>query len=226
MPMLFGPCPSIVSAVVAGLQPGDLVGFTFLLGTLAMFGASIFFFFERGQVAAPWKTSLLVAALVTTIAAANYAFMSFLWFTAHVSPTEFRYLDWILTVPLICLQFYLLLQAAGARPSLGLLWRLVSSSVWMLVCGYIGQAIDPAETVLWGAVATLGYAVLLFEISLGEAHRLSAIKGDDVASDAGEVRIKRTFDLLFPFHLHRLGDLSAGLHDDARQPARRGCVRT
>lgn len=185
--------------MLAVLAQGDLVGFTFLLGTLAMFGASIFFFFERRQVAEQWKTSLLVAAVVTTIATANYAFMSYLWITAHVAPNEFRYLDWLLTVPLICLQFYLLLDAAGARPSSGLLWRLVSASLWMLIAGYIGQSIDPQQTILWGAVSTLGYAVLLFEISLGEVDRLSSSADHPASSSAGTGRVKRTFDLLFRF---------------------------
>ena len=173
------------------LQKGDLTGFTFLLSTIAMFGASVFFLFERGQVPDRWKTSLLVAALVTLIASVNYAFMSTLWINTGVSPDEFRYLDWFLTVPLICLQFYLLLEASGAQPGRGMLWRLVLASVWMLALGYVGQVVQPDQSVLWGALSTVGYAVILFEISVGEAKQLSK-------SGPAE-QIKRTFDLLFWF---------------------------
>ena len=113
------------------LQHGDFVGFTFLLVLLAMWGAGLFFLFERAQVPDRWKTSLLVASLVTLVAGMNYALMSGVWLTSHVSPTEYRYLDWFLTVPLICVQFYLVLEASGARPGQGMLWRLVGASLWM-----------------------------------------------------------------------------------------------
>ena len=156
------------------LEPGDFVGFTFLLGTLAMWGAGLFFLFERAQVPARWRTSLLVASLVTVIAGMNYALMSAVWLTSHTSPMELRYFDWFLTVPLICLQFYLLLEASGARPGGGILWRLVGASVWMLAAGYIGQVLDPGQSILWGAVSTLGYAAVLFEISFGEAKHVSS----------------------------------------------------
>ena len=186
---MLSPCLCMVADAI--LRRGDLTGFTFLLSTLAMFGAAVFFLFERAQVPDAWKTSLLVASLVTLVAGTNYVLMSAMWLTMGVSPTEYRYLDWFITVPLICLQFYLLLEASGAHPGRGMLWRLVLASWWMLGAGYVGQAIDPGETILWGAVSTVGYAVILFEISFGEARHLSRVGTDD--------RAKRTFDLLFWF---------------------------
>ena len=59
----------------AAMKSGDLVGFTFFIGTMAMFAASVFFYFERQTVSDKWKTSLLVSALITTIAAAHYMYM-------------------------------------------------------------------------------------------------------------------------------------------------------
>ena len=60
--------PSHDSFLGVLLEHGDFVGFTFLLGTLAMWGAGLFFLFERAQVPGRWRTSLLVASLVTLIA--------------------------------------------------------------------------------------------------------------------------------------------------------------
>jgi len=57
------------------LQPGDVTGFTFFVGLMAMFAASVFFFFERSNVDGKWKTSLLVSGLITMIAAAHYYYM-------------------------------------------------------------------------------------------------------------------------------------------------------
>ena len=57
------------------LRPGDVVGFTFFTGYMAMFAASVFFFFERSQVEGHWKTSLLISGLITMIAAVHYFYM-------------------------------------------------------------------------------------------------------------------------------------------------------
>ena len=112
----------------SALQQGDLVGFTFFIGTMAMGAASVFFFIERSAVSDKWKLSLLVSGLITAIAAAHYWYMREFWVTTFTgtnastaSPTEFRYIDWLLTVPLMCTEFYLLLKAAGA--SINMLWR-------------------------------------------------------------------------------------------------------
>ncbi|MGI9160551.1 MAG: bacteriorhodopsin, partial [Saprospiraceae bacterium] len=56
----------------ADLAQNDYVGFTFFIGYMAMFAASVFFFFERGQVDGKWKTSLLISGLITMIAAVHY----------------------------------------------------------------------------------------------------------------------------------------------------------
>ena len=171
--------------------PNDFVGYTFVTTTLAMAAAAVFFFVERTRVPGRWRPSLLVAAIVALVSSVNYVFMSIIWIHVHVRPLELRYLDWLLTVPLICVQFYLLLSGAGARPGRGMLWRLLGASVWMLGFGFVGQAIDQDQTMLWGGVSTLGYAAILLEVSLGEAF---------LQQDTGEnAEIKSTYDLLFRF---------------------------
>ena len=41
----------------ANLAAGDVIGFTFFIGYMAMFAATVFFFFERQNVTGKWKTS-------------------------------------------------------------------------------------------------------------------------------------------------------------------------
>ena len=94
--------------LASGLQSGDLVGFTFFLGSVAMLAATVFFFVERSSVADEWKLSMTVSGLITLIAAVHYYYMRDVWVSSYMSPTEFRYIDWILTVPLMCVEFYLL----------------------------------------------------------------------------------------------------------------------
>jgi bacteriorhodopsin len=165
------------------LDPNDYVGFTFFIGYMAMFAASVFFFFERGSVDKKWKLSLLVSALITGIAAVHYAYMRDYWGVHQESPTFFRYVDWTLTVPLMCVEFYLLTKAAGAKKSL--LWKLIIASVWMLVAGYIGESFNPeggdtAHSVTWGVISTIGYLYILYTVWFGEVAQLAESSGSDV----------------------------------------------
>ena len=101
--------------LLAQLKSGDYVGFTFFIGSMAMAAATVFFFFQISQVEGKWKDSLLVSGLITFIAAVHYFYMRDFWAENQASPTEFRYIDWILTVPLMCVEFYLILKAFGAK---------------------------------------------------------------------------------------------------------------
>jgi len=160
----------------AGLSSNDYVGFTFFIGYMAMFAASVFFFFERQQVEGKWKTSLLIAGLITMIAAVHYYYMRDVWLTTGQSPTQFRYIDWILTVPLMCVEFYLILKAFGAK--IGLLWKMIGYSLVMLVAGYLGETAFRSSSVVWGIISTAGYLGILYEVWLGSASKLAGNSKD------------------------------------------------
>ena len=95
----------------------DPVAITFFIGYMAMFASAVFFFVERGSVDGKWKTSLLVSGLITGIAAVHYYYMRDFYLQTGSSPTAFRYVDWTLTVPLMCVEFYLLTKPFGAKGS-------------------------------------------------------------------------------------------------------------
>jgi bacteriorhodopsin len=160
----------------AGLAPNDYVGFTFFTGYMSMLAASIFFFFERQRVEGKWKASMLIAGLITFIAAVHYFYMRDVWINTGQSPTQFRYIDWVLTVPLMCVEFYLILRAFGAK--IGLLWKMIGFSLWMLVTGYLGETVFRSNSVLWGIISTLGYVGILYEVWLGSASKLAANSND------------------------------------------------
>jgi bacteriorhodopsin len=160
----------------------DPIAFTFFIGYMAMFAASIFFFFERGQVEGKWKLSLLVSGLITGIAAVHYYYMRDHYMATGENPTALRYIDWTLTVPLMCVEFYLLTKAAGAKKSL--MWKLIIASAWMLVTGYIGEAFNPeggdtTHSVLWGVLSTLGYVYVLYTAWFGEVAKLAEKSQDE-----------------------------------------------
>ena len=168
--------------LAATLQPGDYVGFTFFIGSMAMLAATVFFFMEMRNVEGKWRTSLLVSGLITFIAAVHYYYMRDFWVVNQTSPTEFRYIDWILTVPLMCVEFYLILKAFGAK--MGLLWKMIFYSVWMLVTGYLGETVFRDSSALWGAISTLGYAGIFYEVWFGSAKELSNNSNDPVLQKA------------------------------------------
>ncbi len=158
------------------LQPGDYVGFTFFIGSMAMLAATVFFFLEMKNVEGKWRTSLLVSGLITLIAAVHYYYMRDFWVANGTSPTEFRYIDWILTVPLMCVEFYLILKSFGAKMSL--LWKMIGYSLFMLITGYLGETVYRDSSALWGAISTIGYAAIFYEVWFGSAKKLAKNSND------------------------------------------------
>lgn len=172
---------SLLLADIVAIPVDDPVAFTFFTGYMAMFAASVFFFFERSRVDDKWKLSLLVSALITGIAAVHYFYMRDYYTATGENPTALRYIDWTLTVPLMCVEFYLLTKAAGAK--LSLMWKLIIASAWMLVAGYIGEAFNPeggstSHSVLWGALSTVGYIYVLYTTWFGEVKQLAVASGN------------------------------------------------
>lgn len=164
------------------IEAGDVVGFTFFIGTMAMLAATVFFFAERKSVSEKWRLSLTVSGLITGIAAVHYYYMRDYYLTFGSSPTEFRYIDWILTVPLMCVEFYLLTRPYGAKAKT--LFALILASVGMLVTGYIGEAIQPESTILWGTISTLFYLYIVYEVFAGSVAKLTKASNNPALNQA------------------------------------------
>ncbi len=80
---------------------------------MALVASTAFFFLETQRVSAKWKTSLTVSGLVTLVAAVHYFYMRDVWVNTGDTPTVYRYIDWLITVPLLMVEFYLILRAIG-----------------------------------------------------------------------------------------------------------------
>lgn len=160
------------AASSATLNPGDFVGISFWLISMALVASTVFFFLERDRVAAKWKTSLTVSGLVTLVAAVHYFYMREVWVTTGSTPTVFRYIDWLITVPLLMIEFYLILSAITKVP-VGVFWRLMIGTLVMLVGGYLGEA---GYMAVWPAfiIGMVGWAYILYEIFMGQASKINA----------------------------------------------------
>jgi len=167
---------SVANAVTTQLQTGDFVGISFWLVSMAMLAATAFFFLEAGNVAPAWRTSIIVAGLVTGIAFFHYLYMRGIWVETRTTPTVYRYIDWLITVPLLMVEFYLILKAVG-KANAGMFWRLLIGSIVMLLGGYLGEA-NYIPSMLGFIIGMAGWIFILYEIFSGEAGKAAAKSGN------------------------------------------------
>jgi bacteriorhodopsin len=163
-------------ALAAGvmLKSDDFVGISFWLISMALVASTAFFFLETQRVAGKWKTSLTVSGLVTMVAAVHYFYMREVWVETGSTPTVYRYIDWLITVPLLMIEFYLILSAITKVPT-GVFWRLMVGTLVMLVGGFLGEA---GYLAVWPAfiIGMVGWVFILYEIFAGQAGKISAEK--------------------------------------------------
>ena len=153
----------------------ELANFSFWLATAIMLASTVFFFIERNDVSGKWKTSITVAGLVTGIAFWHYLRMSEMN-AAGEATTVYRYVDWLITVPLQIVEFYLILAAVTAVTS-ALFWRLLGASLVMLVFGFLGEA-GLLDATLGFVVGMAGWIYIIYEVFSGEASKLAASSGN------------------------------------------------
>jgi len=164
------------------LRPEDIVGVTFWIISVAMVASTAFFFLEGNSVSKHWSTSVRVAGLVTLIAAVHYYYMREVWISTGENPNVYRYIDWLLTVPLQMVEFYLILAAVGAATA-GMFWRLLLGTLIMLVAGYLGEAGSINATVGF-IVGMAGWIYILYEVFAGEAAQASASSNSEAQKTA------------------------------------------
>jgi bacteriorhodopsin len=164
--------PSTLLAATGDLKPDDFVGVSFWIISMALIAATAFFFLEIQRVSAKWKTSLTVSGLVCLVASVHYLYMRDIWVATGDTPTVFRYIDWLITVPLLMVEFFLILSAV-TKVSSGVFWRLIIGTLVMLVFGYLGEA-GLMNAWLAFILSMAGWAFIIYEIYMGEAGKVNA----------------------------------------------------
>ena len=92
------------------LASDDFVGISFWIISMACLAATAFFFLERSAVPSGWKVSITISGIVTGIAFINYIYMREIWISNGDISILYRYIDWLITMPLLMLQFYFVLS--------------------------------------------------------------------------------------------------------------------
>src|SRR6056300_591627 len=195
------------------LKADDYVGISFWLISMALVAATAFFFIETTRVQGKWKTSLTVSGLVTLIAAVHYFYMRDVWIATGETPTVYRYIDWLITVPLLMIEFYLILRAITAVSG-GVFWRLTIGTLVMLIGGYLGEA-GYMNVTLGFVIGMVGWIYILYEVFAGEASKASEEAPESVRSAFSTMRWIVTIGwAIYPIG-YFMGYMAGGVDDNS-----------
>jgi sensory rhodopsin len=121
-----------------------LTFFLFFVGYISMGAAFVFFMSERNSVAPQYRTTMTISALIVGIAAFHYYYMRGVYTELGDVSVEYRYMDWIITVPLMALKFPSLVgkDAITDEKFLGMGFTGVcfTGALIMIGFGYLGEA--------------------------------------------------------------------------------------
>ena len=121
-----------------------LTFFLFFVGYISMGAAFVFFMSERSNVAPEYRTTMTISALIVGIAAFHYYYMRGVYTDLGVVSVEYRYMDWIITVPLMALKFPSLVGKDAITDAkfagLGFTGICFTGALIMIGFGYAGEA--------------------------------------------------------------------------------------
>ncbi len=157
-------------------EMGYQLVYNFMSLAIAAMGASFFFFVAaRGSLKEGNRMAVTLSATVVLIAFYHYVRIFDSWVaTAGVgNPGAFnegyRYVDWLLTVPLLVAELILVLRLDKKVES-KLIQRNVLYAFLMIATGYIGEldvqtsvVLDSSRTI-WGAISTIFFVLILRDL--------------------------------------------------------------
>merc|ERR1711865_220816 len=156
------------------------------MGIAAMGSCMIFVWLQMPQVKKQYRTALAITGLVVAIATYHYVRIFNSWNAAFsvtnggnssneytVSLTgqpfndAYRYVDWLLTVPLLLIEL-ILVMGLPAEQTVSLGWQLGVSSAIMVALGYPGEIQDdPAGRWIWWGMAMIPFCFVVFTLVVG-----------------------------------------------------------
>ena len=193
----------VPTAGEVGILP-ILTYFFMAAAAYSFLGNLIFSLATRGSVAPEHRISRVYGAIIAAVAGVSYLLITHFYhemlhgLSALRSPEEraallrhsyqaigqFRYIDWAITTPLLLLKAVSMLRIKFKEASKAITLLLLAD-FFMVLTGYIGeQQLTPAGEImagsklLWGAISTVGYLVVVFV--LYGLYKRFASKGNDL----------------------------------------------
>ena len=162
----------------------SLVYNAFSFGIATFAAATLFFWFGRSQVSHHYKTAVTITGLVTFIAFYHYWRIFDSWGEAYevangvVTVTgasfnhAYRYVDWLLTVPLLLIELILVMRLSQTE-TVSKSIKLGGAAALMILLGYPGEVSGGIDSTrfIWGALSMIPFLYIVFTLysSLGEA---------------------------------------------------------
>jgi len=167
------------------------------LGLASMLFTSLFLFISRERVLPRYRMAVVVSATVTAIAAYHY-FRIFDSFREAFGPegnpatynVGYRYVDWLLTVPLLLLETVAVLALARAVQK-SLLTKLIPAATAMIILGYPGDAgldLFGLSAPVWGFLSTIPFLYILYVLFVELTKSLER-QSPAVAATIGRLRL-------------------------------------
>lgn len=171
-----------MEAITAGQYA--LVYNAFSFGIASFAAATLFFWFGRSQVSTHYRTALTITGLVTFIAFYHYWRIFDSWDAAYnvvdgtVTATgatfnvAYRYVDWLLTVPLLLIELILVMRLSQSE-TVSKSLSLGTAAALMILLGYPGEVSGGIDTtrLIWGALSMIPFLYIVYTlyVGLGEA---------------------------------------------------------
>ena len=153
-------------------------------GIASFAAATLFFWFGRSQVSTHYRTALTITGLVTFIAFYHYWRIFDSWDAAYnvvdgtVTATgatfnvAYRYVDWLLTVPLLLIELILVMRLSQSE-TVSKSLSLGTAAALMILLGYPGEVSGGIDTtrLIWGALSMIPFLYIVYTlyVGLGEA---------------------------------------------------------
>jgi bacteriorhodopsin len=136
------------------------------LGFAAMLATTIYLYLSQARVLPKYRQAIVISGTVTLIALYHYWRIYDSFNAAHAGTEVFneayRYVDWLLTVPLLLMEAIAVLALPAARRK-SLTARLVPASAAMIILGYPGEvSADMMTKGIWGALSSIPFFYILY----------------------------------------------------------------
>jgi len=160
-----------------------IVAHTLTLGFGVMAAALFYFILTLRNVAPRYRTSNVLSVVVMVSAVLILFFQQQSWYNAFAYNTAagvyerildarlfsngYRYLNWLIDVPMLLLQILFVVEITREQRSKLRNWFFFSGSM-MILTGYIGQFYETTNTaalLIWGAISTIFFVHVLYLIN-------------------------------------------------------------
>jgi bacteriorhodopsin len=176
---------TMLSIETLSLEQYSFVGNAFSFGLAVMASTTLFLWLMRSSVAPGYRMAITITGLVTAIAAYHYLQIMLSWDKAvDVTSGElaatgepfnqaYRYVDWLLTVPLLLVELILVMKLSQQET-----WdravKLGGAAALMIVLGYPGEVAEGggARFGFW-VLSMIPFIYILFQLVVGLKESIS-----------------------------------------------------